>query len=132
MAARKSKTPSKSSRNAAAKPEAKPAETAPKPATTVVEETKPVLAAGLVKQKELVDRVVAETGMKKKDVKPVVEATMAVLARTLTGGEELQVQPLGKVKIQKVKEVANAKIMTLKLRHSTKPAGVQTAVKAAE
>jgi len=83
--------------------------------------TKPALAAGLIKKQELMDRVVAETGMKKKDVKPVVEAMVEVMTKALVNGEEFQVPPLGKLKIQKVKEVPNAKIITLKLRHSTVP-----------
>ncbi|MBT8410513.1 MAG: hypothetical protein KJP02_01775 [Octadecabacter sp.] len=59
----------------------------------------------------------AETGMKKKDVKPVVEGMLAVLGRTLTEGEELNVPPLGKIMINRVKDVANATIINIKVRH---------------
>lgn len=94
--------------------------TAPK--ATVVGAAKAVVAAGMIKKPELVDRVVAESGLKKKDVKPVVEATLAVLTKALVNGEELQVPPLGKVKINKMKDVANAKIINVKIRHSTNDA----------
>lgn len=96
-------------------PALKTSVTAPK--ATVVEVTKPLVAAPLIKKPELIDRIVAESGLKKKDVKPVVEATLAVLARALVNGEELQVPPLGKVKINQMKDVANAKIIKLKVRH---------------
>lgn len=98
----------------AAKPVPKPAAT-PKP--MVVETIKPVVAGAPVKKPELIDRVVAETGMKKKDVKPVVEAMLAVLGRTLAAGEEITAPPMGKLMIKKSKDVHNAKILTLKLRH---------------
>ncbi len=107
---------------------AKAAASVTAPKATVVETAKPVIAAGLVKKPELVDRIVAETGMKKKDVKPVVEATLAVIARTLIKGEELQVPPLGKVKINQVKDIANATILKVKIRH---PKNAPTATSAA-
>lgn len=83
----------------------------------VVEEVKPVVADAPIKKPELIDRVMAETGMKKKDVKPVVEAMLAVLGKALTNGEELTVPPLGKLMINRSKETANATIVNLKLRH---------------
>lgn len=94
--------------------------TAAAPATTkavVVEEVKPVVADAPIKKPELIDRVMAETGMKKKDVKPVVEAMLVVLGRALTNGEELTVPPLGKLMINRSKETSNATILNLKLRH---------------
>ena len=122
-----STTKSKTTTAAAKAPKKTASKTEPKttsasttaPQATVVEAAKPVVAANLVKKPELIDRIVAESGMKKKDVKPVVEATLAVLAKTLVDGEELQVPPLGKVKINQMKDLANAKIIKLKIRHST-------------
>lgn len=87
------------------------------PATTVVETVKPVISGVQIKKPELIDRVVAETGMKKKDVKPVVEGMLAVLGSTLMQGEELNVPPLGKVMINRVKDMSNATILNIKVRH---------------
>lgn len=109
-------TKTTTTKTAAAKVVAKPV-AAPK--ATIVEAVTPVVSELPIKKPELIERVMAETGMKKKDVKPVVEAMLAVLGRTLTAGEELTVPPLGKVMIKQMKEVANAKILTLKLRHPT-------------
>lgn len=107
----KAKTTKPPAKTAAAKPPA----TAPK--ATIVETVTPVVAVAPIKKPELIERVMAETGMKKKDVKPVVEAMLAVLGRTLTNGEDLTVPPLGKVMIKRRKEVANAQILTIKVRH---------------
>ena len=87
------------------------------PNVVVVETVKTVVADAPIKKPELIERVMAETGMKKKDVKPVVEAMLAVLGRALVGGEELTVPPLGKLMINRTKEVSNATIVNLKLRH---------------
>lgn len=100
---------------AAAKPIAAKAASAPK--ATVVETVKTVVAGAPVKKPELIDRVMAETGMKKKDVKPVVEGMLAVLGRALSDGEELIVPPLGKVMVKRTKDVANARVMNVKVRH---------------
>ena len=99
---------------------AKVAAVAPK--ATIVETVTPTVSALPIKKPELIERVMAETGMKKKDVKPVVEAMLTVLGRTLANGEELTVPPLGKVMIKRMKDVANAKIMTLKVRHPNRDA----------
>lgn len=128
------KTSTPKAKTGAAETTAKSAAKVSTPATTIVQTAKPVVAAGLVKKPELIDRIVAQTGLKKKDVKPVVEATLAVLAKTLINGEELQVPPLGKVKINQVKDIANAKILKVKIRHPIKDvgAGPSTPVEAAD
>ena len=95
---------------------AKVVATSAAPKATIVETVTPVVSGMPIKKPELIERVMAETGMKKKDVKPVVEAMLTVLARTLAGGEELTVPPLGKVMIKRMKDVANAKILTVKIR----------------
>ncbi len=95
--------------------------TAPK--AVVVETVKTVVADAPMKKPELIERVMAETGMKKKDVKPVVEAMLTVLGKALTNGEELTVPPLGKLMIKRTKEAANATIVTIKLRHPLNAGG---------
>jgi len=90
----------------------------PKAAPTDI--SKPMVAPAMIKKPELIDRIVAQSGLKKKDVKPVVEATLAVLTKTLLDGEELQIPPLGKVKILQTKDVGNAKVFKIKIRHAIK------------
>jgi DNA-binding protein HU-alpha len=96
-----------------------PKPSAPAPKATIVETVTPVVSDLPIKKPELIDRVVTETGMKKKDVKPVVEAMLAVLGRTLSGGEEITAPPLGKLMIKRAKDLPNAKVLTLKLRIPT-------------
>lgn len=71
-----------------------------------------------LRKKELVDRVVTASGMKKKDVKPVVEAALAVLGEALSKGEEMNLQPLGKLMINNSKEVSNAQVLNVRIRRS--------------
>lgn len=107
------KTPVKTT---AAKAVAKSPAVPTSPKTTIVETATPVAAGMPIKKPELIDRVMAETGMKKKDVKPVVEAMLAVMGRTLAGGEEITAPPLGKVMIKREKDLPKAKVLTVKIR----------------
>lgn len=69
-----------------------------------------------LKKKELIDRVMAVTGGKKKDVKEVVEATLSVLGAALQSGEGLNLPPFGKARIAKSKGEGTSAAMTVKLR----------------
>ncbi len=96
---------------------------ATKPKTYAVASTKPapvenaeVTVANIVKRKEFMDRVIEKSGMKPKDVKPVVEATLAVLGDAIQQGEEVAVRPLGRMKVNRQKDNMNALISILKLR----------------
>ncbi|MGL6210738.1 MAG: HU family DNA-binding protein [Paracoccaceae bacterium] len=64
--------------------------------------------------KELVDRVAAATGGKKKGVKEIVEATLSQLGLALGNGEMLNLPALGRVRV--AKGGAEGAAMTLKLR----------------
>lgn len=102
---------------------AKATATTPAPKATVVGAAKPVVAGAPIKKPELIERVMAETGMKKKDVRPVVEAMLTVLGRALSDGEELVAPPLGKVMVKRVKELPNARVMNVKIRHPLNAGG---------
>lgn len=148
MATRSTKTTKSTAKTKASAPKKVTAKVAPKatvkpvvakatpaaPKATVIETVKPVVAGAPVKKPELIDRVMAETGMKKKDVKPVVEAMLAVMGKALASGEELNVPPLGKVMVNRMKDVANAKILNVKIRHPQKAenAGKDPLAQAAE
>lgn len=69
--------------------------------------------------KELVDRVAASTGGKKKGVKEIVEATLSQLGLALHNGEMLNLPAFGKVRVARAQGAAPGSAMTLKLR----PAG---------
>lgn len=70
----------------------------------------------MLKKQELVERIVKASGAKKKDVKLIIEATLGVLGDALSAGEELNLPPLGKMKVNRQRDEGNAEILILKLR----------------
>ena len=99
---------------------AKPKTTAPKP--VVVTETTPTVTDPALKKKELIDTVTTISGIKRKDAKPVIEAMLEVLGETLSEGREMNLQPLGKIKINRTKEVQGGTVMITKIRRSNRAA----------
>lgn len=85
----------------------------------VVDTLAPVIVGNQLRKKELFDLVVERSGMKKKDVKPVVEAMLAVLGDALAEHREMQLPPLGKLKVQRGKEMSDGRALVLKLRQKT-------------
>lgn len=111
----------KTTPTAAAAP-AKAKVTAPAPAPdasadkpTVVTDT-PVVAGPTLRKKDFIDRVVARSGLKKRDAKPLVEAALAELGEAIARGEELNLPPFGKLKVNREKDLANAHVLICKLR----------------
>ncbi|KPP84842.1 MAG: DNA-binding protein HU-alpha [Rhodobacteraceae bacterium HLUCCA08] len=118
---------------AAPKAATTPPGAAPAPVPTVVDGPVPVVAGPVLKKPELVDRIVAESGLKKKDVKPVLEAMLTVLGKALANGEELNLPPLGKVKVNNQKDMAKARVLNLRLRQpKSDDAGKDPLAEAAE
>ncbi len=70
----------------------------------------------MMKVRDLIDRVAAASDHNKKDVRAIVEATLAELGKALEAGETLILPPLGRVRIANQKSDAAGQIMTLKLR----------------
>ncbi|WP_426031895.1 HU family DNA-binding protein [Cypionkella sp. TWP1-2-1b2] len=97
---------------AAAKPQIK--EQSMNEVTEINESGAKVVA--LMKVKHLIDRVAAASDQNKKDVRAVVEATLAELGKALEAGETLILPPLGRVRIANQKSDTTGQIMTLKLR----------------
>lgn len=95
---------------------------APKSATatpSVVETLSPVVVSNELRKKELFDLVVERSGKKKKDVKPVVEAMLAVLGDAFAEQREMDLQPLGKLRVQRGKELSDGRALVLKLRQKS-------------
>ena len=86
----------------------------PKP--VVVTDNTLVVSDPALKKKELIDTVVERSGIKKKDAKPVVEAMLAVLGQKLADGRDMNLQPLGKIKINRVKDVQGGRVFVTKIR----------------
>jgi DNA-binding protein HU-alpha len=82
----------------------------------VVRDIAPVVAGPEMKTKDLIDKVVKRAGVKKKDAKTVVEAMLAVLGEALDEGRELVVQPLGRIKVVRVKDTGNGRVLVCRVR----------------
>ncbi len=99
-----------------------PAKKTPKAITEKARAEKPVADLPddkiALKLKDLIDRVVEKSGAKKKDVKPVIDATLAVLGEALAAGEGLFVPPLGRLRVNRTKELATGDVLILKLKRA--------------
>jgi DNA-binding protein HU-alpha len=120
----KAKTTRKPASKAALPKTRKPATTkvaaADAPEAVVVQETVPVSTQEELKKAALIDMVVEQTGVKKRDAKPVIEAALQILGSALAEGRELNLQPFGKVRVNRMKELSSARVMTCKLRQTIK------------
>ena len=104
-----------------ASPKAAKAE-APRP--TIVGAATPVVAGHQVKKPEFLERALARTDIKRRDAKPAIEAALAELSKILLDGDEVNIPPMGKIKVVKSKDVGEgAKVLTLKLRTMKDGAG---------
>lgn len=73
-------------------------------------------AAHVLQKKDFVDRVVAASGAKKADARPIIEATLAQLGEALSAGETLAVPPLGRARVNLERDQRGGEIITLRLR----------------
>ena len=83
------------------------------PAVETEEETpeKPEQPANLIKKKELYDHVTVATGLRKREVREAIDATLAYLHECLSDGKDVQCPPLGKLKVITRGEGEDAKIL---------------------
>lgn len=84
-------------------------------------EDKPEKIRDVLRKKELVDAVVARSGIKKKDAKPVVEAMLAELGEALAAGRELILPPLGRTKLNRERVLDDGRVMIVKIRQKNQP-----------
>ena len=96
--------------------DAKPAARKPgqgKPAGVVISTD-----AGALKLKDLVEQVAADSGIKKKDVKTVIEAALAAMGAALSAGRDLHLPPLGKARVGRQKGQAGSgdELLVVKLK----------------
>lgn len=86
-------------------------------AATIATTAQHIETKAVLKKAELLEKVVTQTGVKKRDAKVVIEATLASIADALTDSTEVNLPPLGKIRPVKSKEInQGAKVLTLKLR----------------
>lgn len=91
---------------------ASPAAVKPKPATSI---EGPFGDVDLSK-KELIERVLTATGMKPRDVRPIIEATLNELGKAIDRGETLRINPLGVVHIKRAKQTSTGRVVVTKIK----------------
>ncbi|KPA22949.1 transcriptional regulator HU subunit alpha [Shimia sp. SK013] len=69
-----------------------------------------------LRKNELFDAVVERSGIRKKFAKPAIEAALAILGEALEEGRALQLPPLGRVKVQKSKDIDGGVVITTRVR----------------
>lgn len=69
-----------------------------------------------MRKQELMAKVVERSGVAKKHAKPVIEAMLEVLGEAIGDGRELNLQPLGKLKHNRIKDTPSARIIVAKIR----------------
>ncbi|MGH1330541.1 MAG: HU family DNA-binding protein [Paracoccaceae bacterium] len=75
-------------------------------------------AAVVVRRKDFIERVSASSGLRKNQIKPAMEAVFRELGAALAAGETLNIPPLGKVQVNRIREAENATVIVAKLRRS--------------
>ena len=73
--------------------------------------------ARVVQKKDFVERVLAATGAKRSEARPIIDATLAQLGEA---GQTLAVPPLGRGRVNLEKDLRGGDVITLRLRR--KPA----------
>ncbi|MGK7652647.1 HU family DNA-binding protein [Roseovarius sp. B08] len=97
----------------------KDTETTPKPDLEIVTETAGAdILSTEIKKPEFLQLVADRAGLNKNKVKPVVDAMLDVLGDAFLEGRGLNIKPLGKVKINRQKDVGNARVTVAKIRQS--------------
>ncbi len=77
-------------------------------------------AAEELKKRELLDQVLERSGVKKKYAKPVVEAMIELLGEAVADGRALNLEPLGKVIPQRVKDAGKHRVVVARIRQNKK------------
>jgi nucleoid DNA-binding protein len=67
--------------------------------------------ANMVKKKEIYDHVTVATGLRKREVREAIDATLAFMFETLSAGKDVHCPPLGKIRVISKGEGENAKVM---------------------
>ncbi|MDA8747344.1 HU family DNA-binding protein [Litoreibacter sp.] len=87
-----------------------------KPDIKVVTSEKFSDAASEINKRELVERVTAQSGMKKGDARRAVDAVLTALGSAIAEGKDIAAAPLGKIKIVRKKQTPNGELAVLRVK----------------
>ncbi len=86
------------------------------PQLTVVQPASAVVAGPMFKMKDIVDKASVKSGVNKKDTRAAVEAAVEAMFEALAAGAEMNLPPMGRMKVVKEKATPNGKVLTVKVR----------------
>lgn len=92
------------------------ASTAPAPEPKVVTELKPEVSAPAMRKKALIEEVTRRSGVKRRDAKAAIEATLETLGEAIGAGRELNLPGFGKLKVTRSKAMSNGDVFTARIR----------------
>lgn len=69
-----------------------------------------------IKKRDFIEAVVERSGVEKKFAKPAIEAALALLSEALIDEKKVNIPPLGKLKVNRKRDLLNAKVLKLSLR----------------
>ena len=78
----------------------------------------PAAPPNILGKRELIERVVEASGIKKRAAKPVIEAVLKELGDAFSRGDTLNLQPFGKGIVKTHKTLENAEVIEVRLRRS--------------
>ena len=79
----------------------------------------------MIRRKEMVERIVAKSGLKPNEVKTMLDAVLSELGDALSAGEGLNLHPLGKVTINRRKKLGDKEVLICKIRRKLPETAVQ-------
>lgn len=92
--------------------------TQPTPTPIPAAPTEDKVAAPVLRKKDFLDRVIAESGARKPDARAIAEATLKILGEALARGESLSLPPLGKLRVSRSTPDAGGARIVVKLRRT--------------
>lgn len=69
-----------------------------------------------LRRKELIDMVIARSGVKRREARPAIETALAVLGEALSEGRELNLRPFGKLKVMRMRKSDNGLVLNTRVR----------------
>lgn len=100
------------------RPKAKPsAKASTKTAAKPVEKAAPAEEKRILK-KHLIEKVARRSGLRKNEVRPVLDALLEVIGGNLAEDTQMVLQPLGKIMVKQAKDADGAVVYTCKIRRS--------------
>ncbi|MEO0484954.1 MAG: HU family DNA-binding protein [Pseudomonadota bacterium] len=86
------------------------------PDTAPVASEEPGEESQELRKKELVARVAEISGLRKGQVRAAIEATLQVLGEGVAEGKQMNLEPLGKLKVTKERDVGTSNMYVCRLR----------------